>query len=316
MNRIKSKRTIKRKLLLLFFYLLFFPETTQALEVSGVIYRYNDLKLSPTSVPGAPLPPSNIFNEPYSEVFKNATFSVEWNGMFSETTSNSAGYFTIDLPFPGPGTYELILSRDGYVSNSTMITCNEIGCPDQVPWDLTLIVLPPDPLPGGGDANAVEAIFLGYISNENGSFPISTASVFIAADQQNTDIAGIYKFVEKEYLPAIYDVFVGAEGYCSQIKSTILWPEGLPSPVDFNLDALSGDINADRQIDIMDSTIALQVLAGMDTDQIVRPDYAISGADINENAQIDIAEAIYTLQICADLRLQGDCLPIWWTLLP
>ena len=66
-----------------------------------------------------------------------------------------------------------------------------------------------------------------------------------------------------------------------------------------------GDINNDGAIDLLDSTLALQVSAGMSP--LTSPIQA--AADIDKNQKIDLGEAIYNLQRMAGLALpmNGEC---------
>ncbi|MBW2049791.1 MAG: PKD domain-containing protein [Deltaproteobacteria bacterium] len=64
---------------------------------------------------------------------------------------------------------------------------------------------------------------------------------------------------------------------------------------------LSGDLNGDGKVDLSDSVIAAQVLAGNDV-QGIRPDYAASGIDINMDNRIGFAEQIFPLQVAAEKR--------------
>ena len=59
---------------------------------------------------------------------------------------------------------------------------------------------------------------------------------------------------------------------------------------------LKGDLNGDGNVNLADAILALQVLAGLNADEIHL------SADVNEDGKIGLAEVIYILQKVADLR--------------
>ncbi|MDA3833613.1 MAG: dockerin type I repeat-containing protein [Spirochaetales bacterium] len=71
-------------------------------------------------------------------------------------------------------------------------------------------------------------------------------------------------------------------------------------------DTKNGDINYDKEVDLADAILALQVMAGMN------PAGVYAGADVNGDGKIGLAEVIYALQCVAGLR-QQDSTPfgIW-----
>lgn len=62
-----------------------------------------------------------------------------------------------------------------------------------------------------------------------------------------------------------------------------------------------GDIDGDKEVDLVDAILTLQLLVDMNPINI-RSDYALSDADVNENYQIGIEEAIYILEKVSGLR--------------
>jgi hypothetical protein len=64
----------------------------------------------------------------------------------------------------------------------------------------------------------------------------------------------------------------------------------------------AGDINGDGKRNLKDAVIALQVLAGEEPEEPVRPDYAESDADADRDKKIGMAEAISVLRYLAELK--------------
>jgi hypothetical protein len=64
---------------------------------------------------------------------------------------------------------------------------------------------------------------------------------------------------------------------------------------------MRGDINKDKSVDISDTILTLQVMAGMNPHGIPST-YATSGTDVNSDNRIGLAEAIYALQNVSGLR--------------
>ena len=58
-----------------------------------------------------------------------------------------------------------------------------------------------------------------------------------------------------------------------------------------------GDINDDKQVDLTDAVLALQVIIGILPQQTV-----YIKADVNGDAKIGLEEAIYILQTVAEMR--------------
>lgn len=65
--------------------------------------------------------------------------------------------------------------------------------------------------------------------------------------------------------------------------------------------AVKGDINGGG-LDLADLMIALKALSGEDVSQLIRSDYALSGADVNGDGRVGPEEAVYILQAIAELR--------------
>jgi len=65
---------------------------------------------------------------------------------------------------------------------------------------------------------------------------------------------------------------------------------------------LKGDINSDGSVDLTDVVLTLQVMAGIDTTGLVRPDYAGSNQDVNMDLRVGLEEALFVLQHLAELR--------------
>ena len=63
-----------------------------------------------------------------------------------------------------------------------------------------------------------------------------------------------------------------------------------------------GNINGDDEVDIADAIINLKVLADIETNGLIRSDYATSGADVNKDNEIGTEELIYILQKEAGMR--------------
>ncbi len=67
--------------------------------------------------------------------------------------------------------------------------------------------------------------------------------------------------------------------------------------LDLTLDVvLKGDINGDGKVDIADSILAMQTLAGLETGGSIRSEYGISGVDISGDDSVGMQEAILILQ--------------------
>jgi hypothetical protein len=65
--------------------------------------------------------------------------------------------------------------------------------------------------------------------------------------------------------------------------------------------AISGDINSDGYVTVLDAILVLQVSASLHPSD-VRPDYVESGADVNGDNKIGLAEVIYILQTVSEIR--------------
>ena len=63
-----------------------------------------------------------------------------------------------------------------------------------------------------------------------------------------------------------------------------------------------GNLNGDDQLDLADVMIAIKAMAGMDSTDLLRADYATSGADVNGDGRVGAAEVLYLLQKIAVAR--------------
>jgi len=114
-----------------------------------------------------------------------------------------------------------------------------------------------------------------------------------------TDCRKTYTFNSQVTLMAIHDnghVFFGWSGACAG-KGVC----SLTIDEDKNVTAafgILGDINNDGAVDLIDTIIALRIMAGMPS---VDPTI-FSGADIDGDGEIGLADVIYILQKVAGLR--------------
>ena len=74
----------------------------------------------------------------------------------------------------------------------------------------------------------------------------------------------------------------------------------------FDLEPLApctkGDINSDGIVDIVDGIICAMCLSGLETIDLIRSDYSVSGCDVNGDNKIGIEEFIYILQEISEFR--------------
>jgi hypothetical protein len=63
-----------------------------------------------------------------------------------------------------------------------------------------------------------------------------------------------------------------------------------------------GDLNQDKETDLGDAIIALKVLAGITSDDMLPDDYSRLGIDIDEDYRVGMPEVLYILQFTAGLR--------------
>ena len=64
---------------------------------------------------------------------------------------------------------------------------------------------------------------------------------------------------------------------------------------------LKGDVDAIGNVNLIDAMIALKTLAGIDTSDLVRDDYAGSGVDVDGDDKVGVTEVIYILREVADI---------------
>jgi hypothetical protein len=69
-----------------------------------------------------------------------------------------------------------------------------------------------------------------------------------------------------------------------------------------NLQDAEGDVNNDCATNLQDAILALKAQAGMDTDGLIPPDYASSGADVNRDYSMGSPEALYVMQKICGVR--------------
>ncbi|QTA83477.1 PKD and DUF4091 domains-containing protein [Desulfonema limicola] len=81
-----------------------------------------------------------------------------------------------------------------------------------------------------------------------------------------------------------------ADGSDFEIKTDLITV--LPEPGAFE----TGDLNVDTKVDLTDALIALKVIAGFNTDDLVPANYAELGVDADGNNKIGLSEAVYILK--------------------
>ena len=72
-----------------------------------------------------------------------------------------------------------------------------------------------------------------------------------------------------------------------------------------NIEAIAfdkGDLNADGNVNLADTIIALKILTELNTDNLIPTNYAVLGVDVDGNKTISLVEAVYTLRIAAGLQ--------------
>ncbi len=152
------------------------------------------------------------------------------------------------------------------------------------------------------NANPVEALMEGHISDGSSHTPVSQATVSVSGITVDVGDQGYY-LTDLDLPDGTYDVTATAPGYAPETQPVYLETDGDVQEVNFDLTATTiGDIDGNGVTDLEDAVLVLTVLAGIDATGAIRADYAESGADVSGDLSIGLEELAFILQWVSDAR--------------
>ena len=134
----------------------------------------------------------------------------------------------------------------------------------------------------------------GYVYDSFNNQGIYRADVILETTSMRTSSRGYYHGAVK---PSTYTLSVTAFGYETKYIHSVTVPSGETVEQDISMQPITiiGDINYDFEISIMDLIAGLQLLAKIETQEILNVD-----SDVNSDNQVGIAEVIYLINYIAD----------------